>query len=165
MDNPVFIIGTLLSIAFTLKIDPTTYKCNKSFISTLERQFIHGSPFHLLSNTYVFYQLTTILGPMLGTQKYFGLTALLVALNGLADYGLYGNDLIGCSVGFSGVIFSLLTWVLLTKKGFTQQLAADLLILLAPSVADKQISFSGHLIGIIVGAIVYYISHFWGKIV
>lgn len=156
--NPIVLLISIISIFSTLQLFITQQNpCNKSFLNSIKRQFYHGSVTHILANLYGFVIVTNELVPLIGTEKYTLLIIVLMLLNAAFDYYFFGKDYVKCGIGFSGVLFSLLTWSIITKKGFNVALARDFVLLLLPAVSNPQISFSGHLIGIISGLITYFL--------
>jgi membrane associated rhomboid family serine protease len=161
--NPIFVIFTIIILILSFyqfnEIDNGNGKnmCNKKLYNSFARQFYHGDISHLLSNLFVFFQLSYLLDKILDLESYLLLIVSLIVLLSLIDYVLYKNNLINCSIGFSGVVFGLYAWVLLYNKGFNKALFIDLIVLLYPSLVVPNISFIGHLTGIIVGIFMYKI--------
>ena len=163
--NSVFIIFTIIILILTFyqfnEIDNGNTKnmCKKSLFNSFIRQFYHAYITHLLSNLYVFFQLSYLLNNILSFNSYLILVISLIILLTLTDYILYNNNLIKCSIGFSGVVFGIYTWVLLHNNTLTnnntKSLIIDLLVLLYPSVVIPNISFIGHLSGIFAGLFIY----------
>lgn len=156
--NPiVLLIGGILYL-FTIshiKNSHTTQICNKNFTDSFYRQFYHSGISHLYSNLVVFAQQTANLHVILGYRKYILLLALILVLITVIEYILYTMKIINCSIGFSGVVFGIVTWSLLYNKGLNKTLIFDIILLLSSSIWDTELSFSGHLIGVISGFISY----------
>lgn len=59
-----------------------------------------------------------------------------------------------CSIGFSGILFGLFTWELVSKKKFDVEiLIAMIIMVVGPSLRSKKVSLSGHAIGAVSGII------------
>ena len=67
-----------------------------------------------------------------------------------------------CSIGFSGVLFGVAAWELVTNKGFDWLVALSLVAMVAvPTIQNPKASLMGHIVGAIAGIIGGLI---WGKI-
>ena len=156
MQNPVvLLIGSILFI-FTF-LDKQN-ACQPTIINAFTRQLYHGDINHLAFNFIAFANLTHQITQITGLFTYMIIFALIFVLMVILDYIFYGLGLIECSIGFSGVVFGLLGWVFLHQRGFNLQLLVDLALLLAPSLTTPGISFTGHLLGLVAGMLVYPVT-------
>jgi hypothetical protein len=59
-----------------------------------------------------------------------------------------------CSIGFSGILFGLMTWELITtRKIDIELLLAIVVTVVAPSIGNKKVSLTGHTIGAVSGVL------------
>ena len=143
-------IGILLVIIYLMfKINifkhiPIKGKLHQVFCSN----FVHIELSHLVTNLYSLYVLSSIEQEM-GLKSFMYLMSFLLSFNTLVEFiwinykGQYG------SIGFSGILFGLTTWRIVSNKTIdsTMILAAILLFIRS----SKNTSLSGHLIGAISG--------------
>ena len=141
--------------------------CKNTFLTTLQSHFTHIEFTHLLSNLIGFYLIMNILNKTHSLSRYSLskkdiniILVLSVFMNVLVDilYTRYFNTT--CSIGFSSILFSLFTVALLVNHISILNVVMALLILLSPSFFNKELSVSGHIIGIISGFLVYFL---WSK--
>jgi membrane associated rhomboid family serine protease len=129
-----------------------TIPCNKDILSTFYSNFIHIDFYHLIGNLIAFYGLSRI-EQNLGTKNFILLIVFLLVFNTLAEtiiYKLFPS--IKCSIGFSGVLFGLITWELIKNKQLDITLIASILFMVfLPSIQNPKASLSGHLVGAIAG--------------
>ena len=152
--NPIVIVVGIILFLFTIQSKRGV--CEKSLKGSFTRQLHHGGLGHFYFNMAAFANLTYYIQSKVGWSTYLLIVFTIMALITFADYVLYGADITHCSIGFSGVVFGLLGWSLFNQRGFSQSLIMDLVLLLLPSLWIRQISFSGHLIGLLAGIGVYY---------
>jgi rhomboid protease GluP len=132
----------------------THLPCDQSIISNLSRNFIHVQLFHILSNLFFFYQIRN-LELQLGMKSYALLILMLVVTQSLLEFGLQRFIDLGCSIGFSGILYGLIVWMLVNQPRADQkQLMTILVSIIASSLAMPNLSLSGHLIGFASGLIV-----------
>ncbi len=151
------VIGVLLVAIFGLKLDTSTL-CNNNILHNASRDFIHAEPYHLLVNLFGLYYVSA-LEEKIGSAKYSILVVSLILLSSLITFIARKMFDIKCSIGFSGVILGLLSYMLLDSSKDNSSLY-PILYLIAISIypTSKNISVSGHLIGIFSGIIAYFIS-------
>lgn len=154
-NNPIVIVVGIILFLFTFENKNDV--CNKSLFGSFLRQFHHGNLTHFLFNMTAFANLTYNIQNKVGWTTYLLIIFMIMILNTLADYILYGADIIHCSIGFSGVVFGLLGWSLFYQRELSLSLITDIILLLLPSLWIRKISFSGHLIGLLSGILVYYL--------
>lgn len=130
-----------------------------SYLRQLYHSLTHGNLLHLAINLYTFYQLS-ILETQLGSKNYFILLIAILFLSSgiylLMNKLLYGNKIV-CSVGFSGVLFGLIVWSRFIMNGSfnTTDMKMLLVLLILPTLRNPQISFMGHLSGLLAGLILW----------
>ena len=148
----IIILFIIFSLYRTLFL--TSLPCKKNLLSVFLSNFVHIDFYHLIANLFVLYSLIRI-ELEIGFKKFFFLITFLTLFNTILElfyFKLYPTS--KCSIGFSGVIFGLLTWELVKNKklDFTL-LAYIIMIVIAPSVNNPQVSLSGHAIGAFSGII------------
>jgi len=128
--------------------------CRPGMIYSLARIFIHGDMVHLFFNLFTFHQLS----PLFRSGNYVLLLTFLIAANAVLDFITFGSKLVPCSIGFSGVLFGLITYAYLSMQLPKGQLISSLFYLLLPSFLIPQLSLTGHLQGIATGFIAYWLG-------
>lgn len=128
--------------------------CGKNMKDVFLSSFVHVDSFHLFSNMYALYALSRV-ERYLGTKKFFSLVVFLLFVNTLFETALHKvTDKIPCSIGFSGVLFGIMTWEIVTNRGIDIHIASSIMLMvILPSLQFKNVSFSGHLVGSISGII------------
>jgi rhomboid protease GluP len=136
----------------------TELPCNPDYISTIARNFIHVQAFHILANLFAFYQMREI-ELQLGVSSYILLILALVFVQSTIEFILSSYVDLGCSIGFSGVLYGLLVWMLMSTPSTNRQKLVPILIsIVVSSLAIPNVSLSGHLIGFVSGLIVAKLS-------
>lgn len=125
--------------------------CENTLKNAVIRQFLHGSTVHFTSNIFVMMDVSANIMNKITVGKFVILILLIFVLCVLMDWMFYHE----CSIGLSGVVFGLVTWLMLSNRGISKRVAIDLGVLLYPSVINSKISFGGHAMGIVAGAICY----------
>lgn len=128
--------------------------CDKNMTDIFLNSFIHIDSFHLFINLYTLYTFSRI-EILLGTKKFFMLITFLLFMNTIFKNIMHKiTNKIPCSIGFSGVLFGIMSWEIVTNKGFDINTASSIMLLvILPSLQLKNISFTGHFIGAISGII------------
>ena len=135
-----------------------TLPCGPNLISSLFRNFIHVDWFHIILNMYAFFRLM-VLEQTFGSSFYFVLILLLTIFQTLIEWIIYSNYEINCSIGFSGILFGLYTWMILTLSGQDwSMLLALILSIISSSARDPRLSLLGHLLGVVSGLLVWLLS-------
>lgn len=122
--------------------------CGNDFLSILASQFVHISLLHLASNLFSLWYMAMI-ERQLGIGKFLALVASIALLSTLID------TLIGkrkCSIGFSGILFGLFAWSVLTMPGFKWYNLGLVAVMLLANTGPN-ISLRGHAIGAVSGII------------
>lgn len=128
--------------------------CGTSIHTIFMNNFVHIDGAHLISNLYALYAISRIEEKM-GFKPFIWLIVFLLAFNTLVEYMLRNviKDM-NCSIGFSGILFGLITWELLTTRKLDVQLIISILIsVITPSFSNKKVSLSGHVVGALSGVI------------
>ena len=126
--------------------------CNKNMRDVFLSSFVHVDSFHLFANTYALYALSRV-ERYLGAKKFFSLVIFLLFVNTLFETALHKiTNKIPCSIGFSGVLFGIMTWEVVSNRGIDIHIASSIMLMvILPSLQFKNVSFSGHLVGSISG--------------
>jgi rhomboid domain-containing protein 1 len=122
------------------------------------RTFYHADLLHLLSNMLVLARVS-VLGELLTPGKLIQLLLFLTITSSiflLAIDNLFGTTRT-ITVGFSGVLFGLIVVKNVLLGADITTVLTDLALLILPGILDPQISFLGHLSGIIAGFIYLFI--------
>jgi len=133
--------------------------CGKGIKDVFISNFVHINFTHLLSNLHALYALSRVEEEM-GFKSFMWLLIFLLIFNTLAEFALRNiwKDM-KCSIGFSGILFGMMTWELIVKKKLDNELMIAIIIMIAgPSLRTKKASLSGHVIGAvsgIVGALIW----------
>lgn len=153
---PIVLVIAIILFGF-LFVRKDESLCDGSLLHAYLRQMHHGNVTHLMANLGAFASLTYSIQNVVGSYQYLAILITISVLSGLIDYWLTNQTIISvqCSIGFSGVVFGLLGWSLAQQRGFNKQLLIDLALLMYPSLTTPNISFSGHLIGLLAGLIAF----------
>jgi len=143
----------IVYLLFTAKV-VTALPCGKDIHQVFMSNFVHIDTVHLVSNLFALYAISRVEEQM-GFQPFIWLVIFLLAFNTLAEYiaRKIWNDM-NCSIGFSGVLFGLMTWELITTRNFDLELFLAIVVtVVAPSIGNKKVSLSGHAIGAVSGVL------------
>ena len=164
MDNPTQIkdipvsVFLAVSIIVIFSLYATTalkeIPCGKDVMSLFYSNFVHIDVYHLLSNLFALYALSRV-EVATGGKKFTALIVFLLLFNTLAEAAMYRifNGL-PCSIGFSGVLFGVAAWELVTNKGFDWMVALSLVVMIAgPSIQNPKASLMGHTVGAVAGVV------------
>lgn len=128
--------------------------CGTSIHNIFMSNFVHIDAAHLISNLYALYAISRV-EEKLGFKPFIWLIVFLLAFNTLVEYILRNviKDM-KCSIGFSGILFGLITWELLTTRKLDVQLIIAIVIsVITPSIGNKKVSLSGHAVGALSGVV------------
>jgi hypothetical protein len=127
-----FTYGLILVIVFFVNMAKTsdtvniTENCKTDLKSLFFSNFIETNLTTLSVNLFSLYSLSQI-EIVIGSAKFFVLMNMSIMINTLLDHQIHKyNENLGCSSGFSGIIFSLLVWDLIV----TQQISIYVFIAL-----------------------------------
>lgn len=128
--------------------------CGKSIYEVFMSNFVHIDTTHLVSNLYALYAISRVEQEM-GLKPFIWLLIFLLVFNTVGEFIVkYIWKDLPCSIGFSGILFGLMTWELVSKKNFDIELIiAVVIIVVGPSLKSTKVSLSGHIIGAVSGII------------
>lgn len=151
----IYLISAVLAIFLFIEKDETL--CDKTLSKSFMRQLHHGNMKHLTSNLVALTSLSYSIERIITWQYYLLIIITIYIISSFIDYLLSNQNIIhiNCSIGFSGIVFGILGWSLINQRGFDQKLLMDLAILMYPSLTTPNISFSGHLVGLLSGMLTY----------
>lgn len=131
-----------------------TIPCGKNLLSNFNSNFVHTDPYHLISNLYALYALSRV-EISLGPKKFFILVLFLLLVNTLFEGAVHKmSPNIPCSIGFSGVLFGIMTWEIVTNKGLDFYIATSIgAMVIMPSLQNQNASLMGHLVGAVSGVL------------
>jgi len=157
IDVPVSVLlATSIIVVFGLYITTMikSVPCGKGVTDIFISNFIHTDPYHLISNLYALYALSRV-EQKIGSKKFVYLVVFLLIFNtSLESIVHMAIPSIPCGIGFSGVLFGVTTWELVTTKTLDMWLVFSILgTVIIPSMKNSNISFTGHAVGAITGII------------
>lgn len=153
-------ISTFLALSFVLIFLMfnanviSAVPCNKTIKDVFLSNFVHLDTAHLISNLYALYALSRVEKQM-GYKSFIWLFIFILLLNTLLEFvvkKMFSN--VNCSIGFSGVLFGLMTWEITSNNEVDIQIIlAIIATVLSSSFGKNNISLVGHFIGAISGII------------
>ena len=151
----VFLAVSLFSIcSFYLTSLIKTVPCGKDVLSNFYSNFTHVDIFHLIGNLSGLYVLSRV-EQNIGSKQFIKLLIFLLVFNTITETIMHKIiPSTQCSIGFSGVLFGIATWEIITTQEVDY--AAVLAIIFSairPTVNQIKTSISGHVIGAIGGVI------------
>ena len=153
-------VGIILIIVFLMYQTSilTTLPCDKNILDVFASIFTHVEWSHLLSNLFALYVLSRIEIQM-ESKSFTWLLVFLLAFNTVVEYTVKNIFDIRCSIGYSGILFGLMTWEILMEKSISIEVMLSIVVIVfGPGLNNKKISVEGHVIGAIsgvIGALVY----------
>ena len=150
-------IAVSVVIVFALYITTAikTIPCGKNLMSIFCSNFVHLEPSHLIANLFALYNLARV-EKQLGHKKFGCLIVFLLIFTTIVEVSAHKlfSDL-KCSVGLSGILFGIMSWELITKRGLDLMIVLSIIgVVVTPSVQNsKGASLLGHTIGAIAGII------------
>jgi membrane associated rhomboid family serine protease len=131
-----------------------SYPCGKDMISNMLSNFIHADFFHLISNLYGLYVLTRV-EEKIGATKFFYVVCFILVMNSIFETILYKLTNLSCSVGFSGIIYGIFSWEMMSGlKNFDWYiLSAIVFDIFSVLTLKRKIALLNHFIGIFSGII------------
>lgn len=146
----ILIIIFLLSFSTLLKIEP----CNKDFLSSIVSNFLHMDIIHLIFNLYGLYILSR-LEVEVGSTHFGIILVFIVLINTFIEILLHKLINLPCSIGFSGILYGILTYELISEnKQVSYDIALIVIYDIIASRFDKRISLISHFIGVVSGILV-----------
>jgi membrane associated rhomboid family serine protease len=129
--------------------------CARNFVSTFLSNFVHIDPYHLVANLIAIYALSRV-EEEIGAKRFIGLIVFLLVFNTIAETLLYKFTKIPCAIGFSGVLFGVMTWEIVARHELNWLLLVAMIII--PSIQNPRASVISHAIGAFAGIVV---GTFW----
>jgi membrane associated rhomboid family serine protease len=131
-----------------------TVPCGKNVLSMCCSNFVHIETYHLMANLLALYAITRVERDI-GPKRFASLILFLIIFTSVIEVIVH-KIFVGfpCSVGFSGILFGIMTWELITKKGLNLIIILSIIGIVAmPSVQNSKVSLIGHAVGAITGVI------------
>lgn len=148
----LFVTLTLIfSLYFTTVIKTTP--CDKDLKSVFVSNFIHTDPLHLIYNLYAIFAASRV-EQEIGWKKFLVLIVFALTVNSIMEVILHKMFItIPCSIGFSGVLYTMFTWEIITKQKFDIYMLVAILsrIVYPETQGGKKVSVVGHLVGAVTG--------------
>jgi membrane associated rhomboid family serine protease len=128
--------------------------CEKNMSSIFISNFLHNDIYHLLSNIVALYTIS-YMEEKIGYKIFFSLILFILIFNTICETILHNfNKEVNCSLGFSAVLFGLITYELITDHKIDIRLIITVMLrMLIPSIQNPKISLISHVIGAISGII------------
>lgn len=154
-----YALGGLLVVLFVLYgTKGSAPPCGDSAIQAIQRHFVHASLPHLMANLFALYAVLHV-EVYLGLARYILLLIILFTLTTLGDMAMRaltkkaGKTPV-CSIGFSGILFGLLTWeiVYMGRLDWRLLLAIGVVVVL-PTIQNPRASLTGHAMGALAGLV------------
>lgn len=128
--------------------------CGDGVVKGLNRAFIHGSYSHIVSNLFAFMVLSRI-EEKYGSGFFASLIVQLLVATTLMELIAKQFMHVQCSIGFSAVLFGLVSWELMNERNIDMALFLALAaMVVSPSINNPRASLFGHAVGAIAGVIV-----------
>lgn len=154
-------IFVLIIIVFSMYFTSAlkTVPCEKDMISVLYSNFIHTDFYHLLANLFGIYSLTNV-EMRLGSKKFLTLILFLIFFTTLLEILLNKIIKTPCSIGFSGILYGVFTFEIISKDKYVDYkiLGSIILNIMFSKITNNKSSLYGHVIGVIsgvFGALIY----------
>lgn len=149
----VSVISVILAIVFFSEFP--NVKCSENGLQDIMMNTLrHGGIHHLLSNVISFFYLSHLERSM-GPLKFGSSILFLMVVTSVLHLLIKTRR---CSVGFSGVLFGLLTYDFLKKRGKNlNNIGLIIMMHIVPHLGNTRLSHLGHLYGIIAGALMHLI--------
>ncbi len=153
----VFWLLSLSMVAVFIAYNAGKFKslpCGPGLLPALERNFIHLDITHLLANLGSFWILSRI-EVKEGSAQFTGIVLALLALITTGELVFKIGQGKKCAIGFSGVLFGLIAWELVSKsvKLNGQVILAIILAVVGTSVGNPKVSLEGHALGAAAGVV------------
>jgi membrane associated rhomboid family serine protease len=156
-DIPVSVfLAVSIIIVFSLYISTAikTIPCGKDVMSSFLSNFVHVDSYHLIANLFALYALSRV-EREIGAKRFLSLVVFLLIVNTLVEtmiHKVYSE--MKCTIGFSGVLFGIMTWEIVSKKELDFILVLSICaMVLMPSIQNPKASLVGHTVGALSGII------------
>ena len=144
----LIIIFTLYKIGILTKIP-----CETNIYEVFAGIFTHIELEHLILNISALYVLSR-LEHLMGSKSFIWLLAFLISFNTLVEYIFRIIFKLKCSIGFSGILFGIITWEIFYEKHVNLEIILSIfLMVIIPSMHNKHLSIEGHFLGAVSGVI------------
>jgi len=135
--------------------------CGRGIIEVFKSNFVHTNTGHMLSNIYALYALSRV-ERSIGSRKFFTLVLFILIVSVILESTLIKIFDLPCSIGFSGVLYGVTAWELVTSKKIDMYLIASIILsVIVPSLKNNNSSIVGHSVGALTGVIVGLL---WNKL-
>lgn len=153
----VMLVVLLITICVLLNSNIIPLNCEHTFLKEILRIFEHISPIHILFNILGLLFISRI--EYLYGSLAFGLGVFsLVCFTGFVEYSLRFSAYAPCSIGFSGIVLGLAVLEIVQERRFCwNTLAAIIVVVAYPNLMSPRTSLTGHLVGILCGAVLGYL--------
>lgn len=131
-----------------------TIPCGKDVMSKFYSNFVHIEPYHLMANLFALYALSRV-ERELGAKRFIGLIVFLLIFTTLTEVVIHkAYNQLPCSIGFSGILFGIMAWELVTKRKLDMVLVLSIIALVAaPTIQNPKASLMGHSVGAVAGVV------------
>lgn len=156
-DVPVSLfLAVSIVVVFSLYVTTAikTIPCGKDIMSLFLSNFVHIDLYHLMVNLFALYALSRV-EREIGGKKFISLIVFLLIFTSIIEVVIHKvYPYLPCSIGFSGVLFGIMTWELISKKELDIVLIFTIIgMVILPSVQNSKASLLGHAVGAIGGII------------
>jgi membrane associated rhomboid family serine protease len=156
-DIPVSLfLAVSIIVVFSLYVTTVikTIPCGKDIMSLFFSNFVHIDPYHLMVNLFALYALSRV-ERELGAKKFISLIVFLLIFTSVTEVMIHKvYPYIPCSIGFSGVLFGIMTWELVSKKELDMLLIFTIIgMVVLPSIQNSKASLLGHAVGAVAGVV------------
>jgi len=156
-DIPVSLfLAVSIIVVFSLYITTAikTIPCGKDIKSLFFSNFVHIDPYHLMVNLFALYALSRV-ERELGAKKFISLIVFLLIFTSVTEVMIHKvYPYIPCSIGFSGVLFGIMTWEFVSKKELDIVLIFTIIgMVVLPSIQNSKASLLGHAVGAVAGVV------------
>lgn len=161
-DVPVSIFFSIVIIIIFLLYTTSLVKtipCGDTILQQFYSNFIHTDLYHILSNLYSIYALARV-EKRIGIKKFLTLIIFLLVTNTIFEtIAKKLKPELPCSIGFSGVLFGIMAWEIVSEKDLDPYILSAIGIMIAgPSIKNSDVSLLSHSIGAfsgIIGGLLY----------
>lgn len=156
-DIPVSLfLAVSIIVVFSLYLTTAikTLPCGKDIMSSFLSNFVHIDFYHLMANLFALYSLSRV-EREIGTKPFISLIIFLLLFTSIAEVTAHKIfPSLPCSIGFSGVLFGIMAWELVTNKDLDFILILSIIAMVTmPSFHNSKASLMGHAVGAIAGII------------
>jgi membrane associated rhomboid family serine protease len=147
-------VSIIMVFALYLTTAIKTLPCGKDIMTSFLSNFVHIDSYHLMANLFALYALSRV-ERSIGAKPFIALIVFLLLFTSIAE--VFAHKMfpaLPCSIGFSGVLFGLMAWELVTNKelDFVLLLSITTMVIM-PSIQNPKASLLGHTVGAIAGVV------------